>query len=121
MITAARSNIERRLAGSAASALTKGKSSGAPISARTFWSLSVERPAIAQDGASSAAIARRQIFGDETAGVTRRAIDDEVEVPLHDVGPPREPGELSSDPCAIAGHEDAQHEQQVPFEGPPLH
>src|ERR1700737_872190 len=36
-----------------ASALTKGKSSGAPMSARTFWSLSVERPAIAQDGASS--------------------------------------------------------------------
>jgi hypothetical protein len=31
------------------------------------------------------------------------------------------PGELSSDPCAIAGHGDAQHEQQVPFEGPPLH
>src|SRR6266576_3817819 len=37
MITAARSHIERRLAGSAASALTKGKSSGAPMSARTFW------------------------------------------------------------------------------------
>ncbi len=36
-----------------------------------------------------AAIGRRQIFGDETAGVTRRAIDDEVEVPLHDAGPPR--------------------------------
>ena len=68
-----------------------------------------------------AAIGRRQIFGDETASVTRRAIDDEVEVPLHDVGPPRDPGELSSDPCAIAGHEDAQHEQQLPFEGPPLH
>jgi hypothetical protein len=33
MITAARSHIERRLAGSAASALTKGKSSGAPMSA----------------------------------------------------------------------------------------
>ena len=49
-----------------------------------------------------AAIGRRQILGDETAGVTRRAIDDEVEVPLHDVGPPRAPGELSSDPCAIA-------------------
>src|SRR5439155_6329237 len=49
-----------------------------------------------------AAIGRRQIFGDETAGVTRRAIDDEVEVPLHDVGPPREPGGLSSDPRAIA-------------------
>src|SRR5438094_8762161 len=111
MITAARSHIERRLAGSAASALTRGKSSGAPMSARTFWSLSAERPAIG----------RRQIFGDEMAGVTRRAIDDEVEVPLHDVGPPRYPGELSSDPCAIAGHEDAQHEQQVPFEGPPLH
>src|SRR6266404_5732986 len=30
------------------------------------------------------------------------------------------PGELSSDPCAIAGHGDAQHEQQGPFEGPPL-
>ena len=58
-----------------------------------------------------AAIGRRQIFGDETASVTRRAIDDEVEVPLHDVGPPRDPGEVSSDPCAIAGHEDAQHEQ----------
>jgi hypothetical protein len=39
---------------------------------------------------------------DETASVTRRAIDDEVEVPLHDVGPPRDPGELSSDPCEIA-------------------
>ena len=63
-----------------------------------------------------AAIGRRQIFGDETAGVTRRAIDDEVEVPLHDVGPPQNPGELSSDPCAIARHEDAQHEQQVHFE-----
>ena len=68
-----------------------------------------------------AAIGRRQIFGDETASVTRRAIDDEVEVPLHDVGPPRDPVELSSDPCAIAGHEDAPHEQQGPFEGPPLH
>src|ERR1700680_3942935 len=45
---------------------------------------------------------RRQIFGDETAGVTRRAIDDKVEVSPHDVGPPRDPGELSSDPCAIA-------------------
>src|SRR6266496_6666976 len=33
MITAARSHIERRLAGSTASALTKGKSSGAPMSA----------------------------------------------------------------------------------------
>jgi hypothetical protein len=53
MITAARSHIERRLDGSAASALTKGKLSGAPTSVRTFWSLSVERPAIAQDGASS--------------------------------------------------------------------
>src|SRR5439155_18671229 len=41
-----------------------------------------------------AVIGHRQIFGDETAGVTRRAIDDEVEVPLHDVGPPRDPGEL---------------------------
>src|SRR4029077_6186466 len=49
-----------------------------------------------------AAIVRRQIFGGETAVVTRRTIDDEVEVPLHDVGPPRDPGELSSDPCAIA-------------------
>src|ERR1700722_18046812 len=102
MITAARSHIERRLADSAESAFTKGRSSGAPMSARTFWSLSAGRPAIAP------------------AGVTRRAIDDEVQVPLH-VGPPRNPGELSSDPCAIAGHEDAQHEQQVPFEGPPLH
>jgi hypothetical protein len=37
----------------AGDALTKGKSSGAPISAPTFRSLSVERPAIAQDGASS--------------------------------------------------------------------
>ena len=54
-----------------------------------------------------AAIGRRQIFGDETAGVTRRAIDDEVEVPLHDVSPPRDPGELSSDPCAIAGTDTA--------------
>ena len=53
MITAARSHIDRKLAGSPASAFTKGKSSGAPMSARTFWSLSVERPAIAQDGASS--------------------------------------------------------------------
>src|SRR6202795_5004032 len=49
-----------------------------------------------------AAIGRRQIFGDETAGVTRRAIDDKVEVSLHDVGPSRDPGELSLDPCAIA-------------------
>src|SRR5262249_33292455 len=49
-----------------------------------------------------AAIGGRQIFGDETAGVTRRAIDDEVEVPLHDVGPHRDPGALSSAPCAIA-------------------
>jgi hypothetical protein len=68
-----------------------------------------------------AAIGRRKIFGDETASVTGRAIDDEVEVPLHDVGPPRDLGELSSDPCTIAGHEDAPHEQQVPLEGPSLH
>src|SRR6202049_545041 len=120
MITAARSHIERRLAGSAASALTKGKSSGAPMSARTFWSLSVERPAIRPGRSIVAAIGRRQIFGDETAGVTRRAIDDKVELSLHDVGPPRDPGELSSDPCAIAGHEDGQHKQQVHFAGRPL-
>src|SRR6516225_7294262 len=49
-----------------------------------------------------AAIGGRQILGDETARVARRAIDDEVEVPLHNVGPPRDPGALSSDPCAIA-------------------
>src|SRR6202043_3211317 len=62
-----------------------------------------------------AAIGRRQIFGDETAGVTRRAIDDEVEVPLHDVGPPRDPGELSSDPCAIA-HPESLTTRLVPVE-----
>src|SRR5713226_2646153 len=101
MITAARSHIERRLAGSAASAFTKGKSSGAPMSAPTFWSFG--RASRDCPGRSIvAAIGRRQIFGDETAGITRRAIDDEVEVPLHDVGPPRDPRELSSDPCAIA-------------------
>jgi hypothetical protein len=36
-----------------------------------------------------AAVGRRQIFGNETAGITRRAIDDEVEVPLHEVAPPK--------------------------------
>ena len=39
-----------------------------------------------------AAIGGRQIFGDETAGVTRRAIDDEVEVPLHDGWSSSRPG-----------------------------
>src|SRR5260370_14208910 len=55
-----------------------------------------------------AAIGRRQIFGDETAGVTRRAIDDKVEVPLHDVGPPRDPGSYlqirAQSLCTLRGH-----------------
>src|SRR5205814_8959183 len=34
-----------------------------------------------------AEIGRGQLFGDETVSVTRRAIDDEVKVPLYEVGP----------------------------------
>src|SRR6202163_2083270 len=94
MITAARSHIVRRLAGSAASALTKGKSSRCADVGTHLLEL-VGRASRDRPGRSIvAAIGRRQIFGDETAGVTRRAIDDEVKVPLHDVGPPRDPGSV---------------------------